>query len=304
MHATPTMVRQRFTDLNSLSLAFPLGSFHVTMLGWGFIEPYPWRNYLHTHSFFEVCYAFQGRGTFRMRGDDYAVQAGDLFVAKPSEPHEIISTDDDPLGIYFWSYTLVPPRGQVAHAQGIDGLLRAFFSAERCVSTRAPLMSHTLELLTEEIVLRQPGYAESVVALAVKLLLDTARAVVDAPIPVEQFAAPVRHHAEAVAQRIARFLRDNASRPLSVRDVAAEVHLSERHTSRLFHQTMGISIMAYLTALRLEMAAQLLLDQQLSIKEVAQASGYPSVHHFATLFRRRMGLTPAMFRRQGGTSFL
>ncbi len=295
--------RERFTDLRMVRLIVRLGSFRGEILGWGFFEPRWWRNYLHTHSFFEICYAYQGRGLFHINGVDYAVQAGEVFVAKPGEPHEIISSEDDPLGIYFWSYTLVPPQKSVPEAGEVDVLLYAFLNAVRWVSAQVPAMQSTLTLLTQEIVLRQPGYLPAVEGLVSKLLLDTARAVTEVS-PSETSDAPAYNPAEATVQQIVRYLHDNYSRPLAVRDVAAQVHLSERHTNRLFRQIMGIPINDYLTTFRLKVAKQLLLNRQLSVTEIAYASGYRDVRYFITLFRRHTGLTPSAFRQRGGTQFL
>jgi hypothetical protein len=60
--------RQRFLDLNAVPIALSLGDFNVDMLHWGFISSEWWRHYLHVHSFFEICYAFAGRGEFREQG--------------------------------------------------------------------------------------------------------------------------------------------------------------------------------------------------------------------------------------------
>ncbi len=303
MTEMPAVPRERFTDLRMMHLALRLGSFRSEILGWGFFEPRWWRNYLHEHSFFEICYAYQGRGLFRINNRDYTVGAGEVFVARPGEPHEIISSEDDPLGIYFWSYTLVPPQQFAPGTDETDVLLHSFLDASLWVSDRAPAMQATLDLLTQEIALRQPGYTQAVEGLVSKLLLDTARAVTDLP-PAELTSAGAYNPAEAVVQQIVRYLHDNYSRPLAVRDVAAQVHLSERHTNRLFRQIIGVPINDYLTNFRLKVAKQLLLNRQLSITEIAYASGYRDVRYFVTLFRRRTGLTPSAFRQRGGTQFL
>lgn len=292
--------RSRFTDLRSLTLAVKLGSFSARLRGWGFFEPVWWRNYLHVHSYFEICYAWQGRGLFRINGVDYPVNAGEVFVAKPDEPHEIISSEDDPLGIYFWSYTLVPPPSPTEQGD-IDALLYAFMDSRRWVQVSPP-MQRTLELLTEEIVQREPGYAQAIEALVSKLLLDTARAVTDvSPITSDQ---PEHDANEALVRDMVRYLHDNYTRAIRVRDVAAQVHLSERHTNRLFRQVMGVSIKEYLTNFRLEIAAQLLLNRQSSVTEVAFATGYHDVRYFITLFRQHTGFTPAAFQRREGTRFV
>ena len=293
--------RARFTDLAHLNLVLQVGNFHSEILGWGFFVPEWWRNYLHVHSFFEICYAFAGRGLFRINQVDYEVRAGDIFVAKPGEPHEIISSNDDPLGIYFWYYTLTPSLETQVEAESTDLLLRAFMVSERWLNPY-PELQTLLDLLTEEVALRRAGYDQVIRGLLVKLLLDTARAVVE--ISESEMLQPARNHTEQTVQKIVRYLHDNYNRRILVRDVAAQVHLSERHTNRIFQDVMGVTILDYLTHLRLEIAAQRLLDRELSVKAVAHASGYPDAHYFSTLFHRYTGMTPSDFQEKGGTRFI
>lgn len=303
METHPSVPRSRFTDLNQVSFSLHLGNFTGELLNWGFIEPQWWRNSLHKHSFFEICYAFEGQGIFRITRRDYEVQAGQVFVARPGETHEIISSEEDPLGIYFWSYTLIPPR-ECQQEAGVDVLLNAFLTSQKPLSTSSPAMPRILELLTEEIVQKEPGYVQAIEGLVVKLLLDTARAVVEV---LPQFILDdlsAKSPEETVIHMVVRYLRDNYNHAISIRDLAAQVHLSERHICRLFRKMMGMSILEYLTKLRVEIAAQLLLERRLAIKEVAQTVGYPDVRYFTTLFRQYTGLTPAVFRQKGGTSFL
>jgi AraC-like DNA-binding protein len=293
--------RQRFTELRHLPLQCELDGFVAKMRGWGFIGPEWWRNYLHIHSFYEVCYAFAGRGTFRIDQDDLPVQAGDVFVARPGQPHEIVSAADDPLGIYFWSYTLIPPASR-AHGE-IGELLRRFRGGTDAVNP-APAMERTLVLMTEEVTTRAPGYATVLQGLLAKLLVDTARAVTAMPEPSAAENARAVDNASLLARDIQRYLQDNYARDIAMRDIAAQVHLSERHTRRLFQQVTGRSIKSYLTQVRLQVAAQSLLDPQLSVTDVAHACGYQDVRYFVTLFRKHTGLTPAAYRRAGGTKFL
>lgn len=51
--------RHRFIDLAILPVSLRLGRFSAQLLSWGFFRPRWWRNYLHMHSFFEICYAYQ-----------------------------------------------------------------------------------------------------------------------------------------------------------------------------------------------------------------------------------------------------
>jgi AraC-like DNA-binding protein len=301
---SPDLWTSRITDLNRRAISLTIGTHSSDIINWGYIGPEYWRNYLHTHSFHEVCYAFAGKGSFRIHGRHYDVETGDLFVAKPGEPHEIVSSCDQPLGIYFWAFTLLPPEDGAPAEMGADALLTAYRTSSRWVSRRVPTISATLDLLEDEVERNAPGNTEAIEGLVVKLLLDTCRSVVDRPIPSED--APPLHHApaEQIADRIARYLQDNYAGSVTVRDVAAQVHLSERHTNRLFRTMRGQTILQALTALRMDRAQRLLLDPELSIKEVAHAVGYADIHYFTTLFHRHSGMPPATFRRKNGTRVL
>lgn len=296
----PFPPRQHFIGLNGVPLHLNLGSFSSDILHWGFIADDWWRNYLHVHSFFEICYAFSGTGEFRICNEIYEVKSGDVFVAKPDEPHEIISSKKDPLGIYFWSYTLLEPKRQTS-SNDIDTLLRAFLKTRQRVQHDMTHMERTLELLTDEVVKREAGYAQVIQGLVTKLLLDTARAVTNVHVPSAQ---TLRSPNDAVVDLMTRYLQDNYDRPLSIRDVVSQVRLSERHARRLFLEATGKSIKQYLTSLRLDVAKQRLLSKSISISDIAFAVGFSDVRHFSTTFRSVVGVTPSQFREKGGTRFL
>lgn len=296
--------RQRFFDIDLLHVSLRLGSYRVESLYWGVLGERWWRNYLHAHSFFEFCYAYAGQGTFRIRDRDLPVEKGDLFIATPAASHEIVSSRSRPLGIYFWACTLLrAPDHQPSEAdRPIDALLEALSTTPGNVARpEGHAVERTLELMNDEIAYKAPGYTQAIHGLAAKLILDSARAFT-AGIASEPLASPDRGTRGVVATA-ARYLRDNYPRPIEVRDVAAQVHLSERHLARLFAREMGKSIVDFLTDLRVEAAGQMLLDENLPIKQVARAVGYPDPHYFTTLFGRRTGMTPGVFREQRGTKF-
>lgn len=302
--------RQRFFDIDLLHVSLRLGSYRAESLYWGVLGERWWRNYLHAHSFFEFCYAYAGQGTFCVREQELPVHKGDLFLATPGVSHEIVSSRSRPLGIYFWACTLVrdPAHTATDADRPIDALIEALphapFHVARPASSGGGVgrsVERTLELMNDEIARQPPGYTQAIHGLAAKLLLDSARAFT-AGIAPEPLASAERGAKSVVATAV-RYLRDNYARPIEVRDVAAQVHLSERHLSRLFARETGKSIVDYLTDLRIEAAGQLLLDEQVPIKQVARAVGYPDPHYFTTLFGRRTGMTPGVFREQRGTRF-
>lgn len=286
-------------DLNAARIAVSVDGHRADFVYWGYYEPAPWRNYLHVHSFFEICYAYAGAGRFRLGDEEHDVHDGMLFVARPGDVHEIVSSETDPLGIFFWAYTLIPER------TGGGELLTSFSSSGTpALSTTVGQVPAVLDLLAQEAGRPRAGFDDVISALAGTLVVGTARAVVDDTHLAPEPMARNGEQAEVAVRTMRRYVQDNYHRPMSVRDVVAQVHLSERHANRLFRQFTGTTIHAYLTRYRLELAAQHLVERDLSIKEVAHACGYPDVRHFTTAFRRQWGITPGAARARNGTTQL
>ena len=66
--------------------------------------------------------------------------------------------------------------------------------------------------------------------------------------------------------------------------------------SRLFQGELGRTFREHLAGLRLERAKALLRATEMSVIEVAGETGWSSLAHFNSVFRRRVGATPRQFR--------
>ena len=291
-------MRQQFSALNQLSLELDFPGVSGEILYWGYFDGKAWwRNYLHIHSFFEACYVLSGLGHYVTNNKTYQLKPNDLFIARPNERHEIVSSQADPLEIYFWSFTLVPkPASQCE----LNNLFDAF-AKHKTFLAESPRVFALLESLCQEITLKQAGYSHCVESLAKQLLIETARAFAGSqPVPSDSG----RSYQNAAVNTILHYLRDNYHQALTLKEIAAQVHLSERHMSRIFKRETGSSIKRYLSQLRMNIAKQRLLSSQQSVSDVAFEIGFEDTRYFSTAFRKATGLSPTKFREQGGTTFL
>lgn len=89
------------------------------------------------------------------------------------------------------------------------------------------------------------------------------------------------------------------SRPedLTVADLADHVGYSPFHFSRLFTHRLGIGPGRYLTALRIDRAKRLLLQDTESVIDVASAVGFDSLSSFSRRFSATVGVPPGRLRR-------
>ena len=74
--------------------------------------------------------------------------------------------------------------------------------------------------------------------------------------------------------------------------------LTERTFKRRFAKATGLSPMEYIHTLRLEEAKQMLEAGDLPVEAVANEVGYEDASFFGRLFRRKVGLTPAQYRKR------
>ncbi len=97
-----------------------------------------------------------------------------------------------------------------------------------------------------------------------------------------------------------RLVRDNMdasfAERLTLAGLAAKASWSVAHFSEQFRRAYGLSPMEYVIRARLDHAAHLLRDVNLSVTEVGRRVGYDDLYHFSKLFKRRRGVSPRALR--------
>lgn len=97
---------------------------------------------------------------------------------------------------------------------------------------------------------------------------------------------------EAICERI----RSHPGRPVRVEDMAAELHVSPEHFSRIFRRLQGVSPRGFITRTRMEAAQSLLLTSRHPVSRIAELLGYESPFYFSRLFKAKVGVSPSVFR--------
>ncbi|HEY3234505.1 MAG TPA: AraC family transcriptional regulator [Polyangiaceae bacterium] len=102
----------------------------------------------------------------------------------------------------------------------------------------------------------------------------------------------------AAIGRAQRLIRERLNESLVLERLAEAAGLSPFHFSRLFHRHTGFTPAAYVRAVRVSKAQELLRSGELSVKQVGYAVGYPSPQHFSAVFKRSTGMSPRAFLKQ------
>ena len=100
----------------------------------------------------------------------------------------------------------------------------------------------------------------------------------------------------AAAKAMRDFIETHFSEDITLDDIASHAHISTSYASRLFKREYRISVMEYLTSLRIREASGLLADTTMRIEEIAYQVGYEDAGYFTKVFRKTQGMTPSQYR--------
>ncbi len=255
---------------------------------WG-AKPLHYNNKPHQHSFFELCYVFSGEGQYIDNGNKIYITKDQLFLSRPYVKHQILSNTG--LDIIFVGFEV----DRKNTSREICDYFSQLENTDKFMINNAepsPVMKIWTSLMT---LVNEPYFQfnESLNGLCTAFFMSL----------IEQFSNHKRkvsrksnNIATYLVYQAKLYIHDNLHRPLKLNDVASHIYISERHLSRVFQSELGQSFSSYVKKERVRKSGNLLTETDLTIKEIAEMTGFENVHYFSKVFSTEMGLPPGKFR--------
>ena len=101
-----------------------------------------------------------------------------------------------------------------------------------------------------------------------------------------------------LARKAAEQISAGALNGRSVKALAVELGMSERHVRRALDREIGASPVDLATAQRLVTATEMLAGTTTSVTQIAYVSGFQSLRRFNVVFRERFQMSPSEWRRR------
>jgi AraC-like DNA-binding protein len=238
-----------------------------------------WRIALDRQPYGEIVRVLTGRCRFSLGGEHHDVGPGGIGILLPGPDRVTADLGEGPLRFRGFGF-----RVELFGAIELSGLLGLPMSVPHPWPALDDLVAETVRCG------RVDGPAEAFRARA-NAELATAE-LVDRLGDVRTLGGAVRRE---VAAALA-IMDAEPARDLDVPTLAAAVHLSPKHFSRLFKSVVGVPPMTYLQALRVSRARAALAGTDRSVATVAGDHGFADSAHLSRAFRQAYGTTPSEFR--------
>lgn len=99
-------------------------------------------------------------------------------------------------------------------------------------------------------------------------------------------------------EAVAAYLREHISESLTLKEIAANSHISVSKLSALFREQYDCGVISYFNNIKIERAKRMIRESSMNFTEISQSLGFCSIHYFSKLFKKTTGMTPSMYAKK------
>lgn len=228
-----------------------------------------WNFSRHSHPYIELMYFLDGAGTLEVSGTHMHTVPFDTVVYPAGWEHQEAFSADKPREIIcLWVELPELQLEEPIQFSDTGNQMSALFQAIHQEAKRGE---------PEPLILE--NYMK---ILLMKTLRDGRRSMSD----------------ESFVNYVLQYLHANYTQHITLEQLSEMVYVSTSYLSRQFKKRIGMTVISYLNALRIETAKGLLAFSDINVNEIAYQVGFDSPKYFYRKFRAMVGESPASFRKQ------
>ena len=243
---------------------------------------------------YRIFYIIEGNATFICSDKSYPVSSGALIYFRPSTPYyfdgrvKVIVLNFDMTRNQSNKKTPIPP------SKGEDS-----FNEELVFENDPPRELHDTIIIEKAFEIEEKlqdcllhyGYpspfSDAFTSAIVKDILCY----------IAQRADTQAEETPETVQKIMLYIGQNYDREISNTDISNALGYHPFYLNRIFKKSTGMTIHQAVIGEKMKVAKRLLRETELSVKEIAEESGFSDRSQFCTVFKKHTGITPLEYRQ-------
>lgn len=251
------------------------------------------------HDFWEFQCVDKGQAQVRTDDGEHTLNRGQMIFHKPNEFHDMKAFQSTAPNIVVVSFTCHSPcmryfENRVLTITDTERSLLGMLVAEarRCIETR--LDDPYLNIMKKK---EHPDFgSQQLLRLYLEeMLIYMIRrgATPKLPLPLDNFVD--MKSGSAAYNKILYYMEDHIREPLTVDQICRDNLIGRSRLMQLFQEQNHCGVIEFFGRLKIEMAKQLIRENQMNFTQVSEFLGYSSIHYFSRQFKKITGMTPTEY---------
>ncbi len=232
-----------------------------------------------TFPFFAIVYIISGKGIFTLHSKSYPLHTGTISAFSPNVPYIYTSDSQNPMEQIFIIFTGARAKALLKTSTLTDNSVVTVSNPQAVVTVLKQILENGFS---------QNEHAQEICSnYLISLLLELTNTKNSSHIDKASFCN---------FQKCKHYLENNFANINSSSQLAKQCCLDIRYIARLFRKYENKRPYEYLTQLKMNKAANLLIATKLNINQVARMTGIEDAYHFSRIFKKRFGISPTEYR--------
>ncbi|MFD0961582.1 helix-turn-helix domain-containing protein [Paenibacillus chungangensis] len=240
-----------------------------------------WQGLDYTPTYNKLYFIQEGKGWLQIGDKEYFPQPGQLCLMPAHTTQSFSSIDGRQPFLKYWCHFSIK-------AGPLD--LFQWIGVPFCIDVAD---RQRMEYLFKQLI-NPDGHSEIITQIRRNGIMLEILASYLEQVPVRM----LQHRNEEINRLnvIQEYVDEHLHTSVSVEELAGIVHLHPNYFITFFKKHFGISPLKYVNRKRADRAKLLLLTTSLSVKEIADRTGFDDTNHFTKFFRKDAGVSPTEFR--------